>query len=66
MKPAALDIRLTLTAPRCWQYTALKFGELVAYSDPDGFDHPGKALAAALQEVKASMSEPPEEGGNDE
>lgn len=68
MKPAALSITVTLEAPGMgWGYVARKRGEVVAASDGETFDHPGRALAAAIADVKSSLPTPePEEGGEDE
>jgi hypothetical protein len=70
MRPPALEIRLILSAPGMgWEYAARKHGETIAASDGEGFDQPGRALMACIQEVKAYATVPPaptiEEGADD-
>jgi hypothetical protein len=64
MKPPVLQITLTLQAPGEWHYVARKRGELVACSDGESFDNPGKALMAAVAEIKAGLL-PGQEGGDE-
>lgn len=64
MRPPALEITLTLLEPGEWHYVAKRRGELAACSDGESFDHPGKALMAAVAEVKAGLH-PEQEGGEE-
>jgi len=66
MRPAALSITITLEAPGMgWGYLARKRGEVVACSDGETFDHPGRALAAAIADVKSNLPTPEPEGGEE-
>ena len=64
MKPAALEIKLILSAPGMgWEYVAWKCGEVIAASDGDAFHpQPGAALVACVAEIKAGL---PRQGGGD-
>lgn len=62
MMAPALEITLTLSAPGEWHYMARRRGELAACSDGESFDNPGKALMAAVAEIKAALF-PEQEGG---
>lgn len=64
MRPPALEITLTLLGPGEWHYVARKRGELAACSDGESFDNPGKALMAAVAEVKAGLQQG-QEGGEE-
>lgn len=65
MRPPALEIRLILSAPGMgWEYVAKRRGENIAASDGESFDHPGKALMAAVADVKAGLH-PEQEGGEE-
>lgn len=65
MRPAALSITITLQEPRQgWAYVARSRGEIIAASDDEHFDNPGRALVAAVADVKAAM--PKREAADDE
>lgn len=55
MKPAYLEIKLVLFMPgNGWEYTARRFGEVVAASDGDAhFETFAKAAAGCFTELQA-------------
>jgi hypothetical protein len=58
MRPPAIELRIVKPAPGVpWEYVARVKGETVDAGE--GFDHPGRALAAAIESVKASLAAPP-------
>jgi len=66
MRPPALEIRLILSAPGMgWEYVAKRRGETIAASDGEGFTNSGRALMAAVAQVKSDI-QLAFEGGNNE
>lgn len=65
MKPPALEIRIIKPRPGDgWEYVARVNGETIGASDPAApFDHPGRALQAAIAGVTAALAE--RKGGGD-
>lgn len=56
MKPAALQITLTLMEPgEGWHYCVIRRGVVIANSDGETFPNAGPALKAAIEESQAQM-----------
>jgi hypothetical protein len=63
MRPGGITIVLSWSG-RGWEFVTLNGGKFVAASKHECFDHSGRALIAAIRELKPSMDLPPAPGSD--